>query len=314
MSNSLSPTTGFGSIASQGARVARRMLPLWKSWWTTTSSPWKAQAPAGTRPPRPALPARKASRPLPAERQLVRPSRRQVGNVRKRWPAGAGRQSVRNTPAAMLIVAAPSGSAQSCVPGSHRSKRSARRFRPRRGAAPRLRRPECQRVRLALALALREVDLQDRGRTVREIRRRRPDTLPPAYASPTRSDHISAHSRDEPRQALQPLRAARLARHHPSPAGIVTCPGGRGTRAGPHASAEAAAPLRARCAAPSRRGAAPAGRAPRSRSGRRGSRGPPRRRPPPRTPPRCSRRRRRRARRPPAASTTSRVAAARWPT
>src|SRR5204863_199488 len=38
-SNSRSPTTGLGSIASHGARAARRTLPPCRSWCRTTCSP-----------------------------------------------------------------------------------------------------------------------------------------------------------------------------------------------------------------------------------------------------------------------------------
>ena len=76
-------------------------------------------------------------------------------------------------------------------------------------------------------------------------------------------------------------------RHHSSPGGTLTRRGARGTPAAPRASAGAAAHPRARSAGRSRRAAAPGGRAPPSRWGRRGSRGRPPRRSPRRTRPRC---------------------------
>ena len=279
-SNAGSPTSGFGSIASQSPR-RRRTLPPWKSWWRTTSSASGLEGAAGLH------------REL-GEPPWIRPaSRLPVGRDRLLPPGGGVREQSETMPRATgtrmkppehtgsdpcrrgIVCDLPERSPRiraleqhRAAPGSWSRSRTAPRPPSGRGRPLRARSPS------------RERELQNGGRPV--VARRRDDEChgaagerlarrerPPLTARLDRVGSESSHS-------LPPG----TARHHSRSAGILTP-----RRGGRRRSRSCRARVEASGGAPVERGAGtPA-------TPRRASR---RARPRPRT-----RRRRRRPRTPP---------------
>ena len=270
MSNSRSPTTGFGSIASQGSRTARRTLPLWKSWWATTSSPWE----------RPRLPQERdrlvqqrplvrTAVPLPGERQLVGPGGGEVGDdpeavARGRRAPERAQHARGNAHRCRAVRLGPELRPRFAPLEEERAAALVLGEEPHRAFAV----PECKRVRLALAFALREVELQHRGRTVREVRRSDPgDVAARVGLTDAEGPQLGALP-DEPR-AGAPATRRRPARRATGPARP-----GRSHAQAAQALAQALEPVRNprgpfALAAQHRvrRAAAPGGRARRWRSG-----------------------------------------------
>ena len=221
MSNARSPTSGFGSIASQGSRSAASTFPPWKSWCRTTTSGCEE------RRSRRALSARSRS-----ERSKGCPSRSHAAgmlsshtaatSVRSRngWFAIGARQTRRRTPAAISFARSSSASPQSWVPGTHRSTSSAERAssRARSLTAPRPSQAASASGSSALSgsgNASFRTASDPSGRVAGTTR----EMVAGSKGAPSRSVHTSAHS--DARRGSRPSQSAPpgCSRHHSRPRG-----------------------------------------------------------------------------------------------